>query len=97
MSEWKEYKLGDLLKIKYGKDHKKLGDGDIPIYGSGGIMRTGDAYLSDKPSVLIPRKGTLSNIFYVYFFDIFIQFFFQYFFYHFYSFSYYYTKNRKCK
>lgn len=65
MSEWKEYRLGDLLKIKYGKDHKRLGDGDIPIYGSGGIMRTGDAYLSDKPSVLIPRKGTLSNIFYV--------------------------------
>ena len=65
MSEWKEYRLGDLLKIKYGKDHKKLGDGEIPIYGSGGIMRTGDAYLSDKPSVLIPRKGTLSNIFYV--------------------------------
>lgn len=65
MSEWKEYRLGDLLKIKYGKDHKKLGDGDIPIYGSGGIMRTGNAYLSDKPSVLIPRKGTLSNIFYV--------------------------------
>ena len=65
MVEWKEYRLGDLLKIKYGKDHKKLGDGDIPVYGSGGIMRTGDAYLSDKPSVLIPRKGTLSNIFYV--------------------------------
>ena len=65
MEEWKEYKLGDLLKIKYGKDHKKLGNGDIPVYGSGGIMRTGDAYLSDKPSVLIPRKGTLSNIFYV--------------------------------
>ena len=65
MSEWKEYRLGDLLIIKYGKDHKKLGNGDIPVYGSGGIMRTGDAYLSDKPSVLIPRKGTLSNIFYV--------------------------------
>ena len=65
MSEWKEYQLGDLLKIKYGKDHKKLGVGNIPVYGSGGIMRTGDAFLSDKPSVLIPRKGTLSNIFYV--------------------------------
>ncbi len=65
MEEWKEYTLGELLKIKYGKDHKKMGVGDIPVYGSGGIMRTGDAYLSDKPSVLIPRKGTLSNIFYV--------------------------------
>lgn len=65
MSEWKEYRLGDLLKVKYGKDHKNLGAGHIPIYGSGGIMRSGDSYLSDKPSVLIPRKGTLSNIFYV--------------------------------
>lgn len=65
MSEWKEYRLGDLLKVKYGKDHKNIGDGCIPIYGSGGIMRTGDSFLSDKPSVLIPRKGSLSNIFYV--------------------------------
>lgn len=65
MSEWKEYRLGELLKIKYGKDHKKLKKGNIPVYGSGGIMRMGDQFLSDNPSVLIPRKGTLSNIFYV--------------------------------
>lgn len=65
MEDWKEVRLGDLLKIKYGKDHKKLGNGIIPVYGSGGIMRTCDSFLSDKPSVLIPRKGTLSNIFYV--------------------------------
>ena len=31
MEEWKEYKLGDVLTIKYGKDHKQLADGDIPI------------------------------------------------------------------
>ena len=65
MSEWKEIRLGDLIEVKYGKDHKKIGYGAIPIYGSGGIMRTGDLSLYDQPSVLIPRKGTLSNIFYV--------------------------------
>ena len=65
MSEWKEVKLRDLIEIKYGKDHKKLGNGTIPVYGSGGVMRTGDLSLYDQPSVLIPRKGTLSNIFYV--------------------------------
>ena len=65
MSEWKEVRLGDLIEVKYGKDHKKLGNGTIPIYGSGGVMRTGDLSLYDQPSVLIPRKGTLSNIFYV--------------------------------
>lgn len=57
-------KLGDICKIKYGKDHKKLNDGSIPVYGSGGVMRHVDKALWDKPSVLIPRKGTLGNLFF---------------------------------
>ena len=64
MEEWKEYKLGDVLTIKYGKDHKQLADGDIPIYGSGGIMRYGERSLYDSPSILIPRKGSLNNVIY---------------------------------
>jgi type I restriction enzyme S subunit len=63
-SRWKEVKLGDVLEIKYGKDHKEISDGNIPIYGSGGIMRYGDKALYDKKSILIPRKGSLNNIFY---------------------------------
>ena len=62
----KKYKLGDLLTIKNGCDHKKLKDGKYPVYGSGGIMRYVDSYLYDKESVLLPRKGTLSNIQYAY-------------------------------
>ena len=62
MEEWKEYKLGDILTIKYGKDHKQIADGDIPIYGSGGIMRYGECSLYDGPSILISRKGSLNNI-----------------------------------
>jgi len=65
MSEWKEYKLGDVAEIKYGKDHKHLVNGDIPVYGSGGIMRYADKALYESESILIPRKGTLSNLFYV--------------------------------
>ena len=64
MEEWKEYKLGDVLTIKYGKDHKQIADGDIPIYGSGGIMRYGERSLYEGPSILIPRKGSLNNIMY---------------------------------
>ena len=64
MEEWKEYKLGDVLTVKYGKDHKQLADGDIPIYGSGGIMRYGERSLYEGPSILIPRKGSLNNIMY---------------------------------
>ncbi len=65
MSEWKTYKLSELVEIKYGKDHKHLADGAIPVYGSGGIMRYAETHLYDKESILIPRKGTLSNLFYL--------------------------------
>lgn len=57
--------LGEVLRIKHGKDHKALGDGDIPVYGSGGIMRYADTAAAVGPSVLIPRKGSLGNLFYV--------------------------------
>jgi len=63
--EMKTYALSELCEIKYGKDHKKLLDGSVPVYGTGGIMRYADSHLYDKESVLIPRKGTLSNIFFV--------------------------------
>ena len=62
---WKIAKVTDLLEIKYGKDHKALEDGKIPVYGSGGIMRRVKPVLSSGESVLIPRKGSLNNILYV--------------------------------
>jgi len=63
--EWKEDILGNVLEVKYGKDHKKLSEGNIPVYGSGGLMRYVDTKLYDGPSILIPRKGTLNNIMFV--------------------------------
>lgn len=62
---WKVGNLEELVEVKYGKDHKKLASGDIPVYGSGGIMRYADKSLYDKESVLIPRKGSLNNVMYV--------------------------------
>ena len=61
--EWKP--LEEVAKIKNGKDWKKLPSGDIPVYGSGGIMAYVNTYVYDKPTVLIPRKGSITNIFYV--------------------------------
>lgn len=57
--------LEQLAKIKHGKDWKGLGSGDVPVYGSGGVMGYVDTYSYDRPTVLIPRKGTITNIFYV--------------------------------
>lgn len=59
---WEYVTVTDLLEIKYGKDHKALGDGKIPAYGSGGIMRKVNKTLFSGESVLIPRKGSLNNI-----------------------------------
>ena len=62
---WKAGNLEELVEVKYGKDHKKLASGTIPVYGSGGIMRYVDQYLYNEESVLIPRKGSLNNVMYV--------------------------------
>jgi putative type I restriction-modification system, specificity determinant; restriction endonuclease len=60
---WKT--LGEVVNIKNGKDWKNFSSGDIPVYGSGGVMGYVDTFAYDKPSVLIPRKGSITNIFYV--------------------------------
>ncbi len=62
---WRVDTLGNLIDVKYGKDHKKLEDGNIPVYGSGGWMRNVNKSLYKGESVLIPRKGTLNNVMYV--------------------------------
>ncbi|MBT3210201.1 MAG: restriction endonuclease subunit S [Bacteroidetes bacterium] len=63
--DWEEGVLENLVDVKYGKDHKKLLDGNIPVYGSGGIMRYAEKALFEDESVLIPRKGTLNNVTYI--------------------------------
>ena len=55
-------RLSDLIVIKNGKDHQALSQGPYPVYGSGGVMRYVSEYLYDGEAVLLPRKGTLSNI-----------------------------------
>lgn len=61
-----EYKpLIDILKIKNGSDYKKFSEGNIPVYGSGGIIAYIDRFVYDKPSVLIPRKGSIDKLYYV--------------------------------
>ena len=58
-------KLSHVLTIKNGKDYKGFGKGDIPVYGTGGIMTYIDRAAFDKPSVLIPRKGSIDKLYYV--------------------------------
>ena len=59
--EWTTKPLGKILSIGNGKDHKHLPDGDVPVYGSGGYMRSVNDYLYDGESVCIGRKGTIDK------------------------------------
>ena len=57
--------LQDVAKIKNGKDYKHLSSGDYPVYGSGGVMTSVSEYVYNKETVLIPRKGSINNLFFV--------------------------------
>lgn len=62
---WKKVKLGECLTIGNGQDYKHLNKGDIPVYGTGGIMTYVDDYLYEGDTVCIGRKGTINKpIFY---------------------------------
>ena len=59
------YILKELIKIKNGKDYKMCKSGSIPVYGTGGIINYIGEFLYNDESILLPRKGSLSNIIYV--------------------------------
>lgn len=60
---WKEKKLGDVLKVRHGKDQKNVQseNGSYPILGTGGLMGYANQFLYNKESVLIGRKGTIDK------------------------------------
>lgn len=64
---YNDYELQNLVKIRYGKNQKKVVSekGKYPIYGTGGLMGYSTEYLYDKPSVLIGRKGTINKVKYI--------------------------------
>ena len=62
---WYAALMKDFLVIGNGKNHKDLETGIYPVYGSGGLMRYVNDFLFSGESVLLPRKGSLSNFMYV--------------------------------
>ena len=58
---WEKTKLKDLMDLGNGRDYKHLQYGNIPVYGTGGYMTNVNAFLSDKDSIGIGRKGTIDK------------------------------------
>lgn len=59
--DWEEKRLGDVLTIGSGRDYKHLGQGEVPVYGTGGYMTSVNDWLYDGESVCIGRKGTINS------------------------------------
>ena len=51
--EWEINKLRELFTIGSGRDYKHLSNGDVPVFGTGGLMTYVDKYLYDGESVCI--------------------------------------------
>ena len=61
MTEWKEYKLGEIVTFQRGHDlpKDKMIDGDIPVAGSNGIIGYHNRFTKEGPGVTIGRSGNI--------------------------------------
>lgn len=65
--KWRCEPLREVATINYGKSPKEIlsDGGTIPVVGTGGVERYGNAYLYDNESIVLGRKGTIDKVAYV--------------------------------
>ena len=63
MSEWKEYRLGDLVTFQRGHDlpREEMKNGIYPVAGSNSIIGYHNKFTSDFPGITIGRSGNIGN------------------------------------
>lgn len=62
--EWETMRFGECFSVGHGRDYKHLSDGDIPVYGSGGIISYVNDFLHNGETVCVGRKGTINKPFF---------------------------------
>jgi len=66
MANWKEYRLGELITLNYGKslisEKRKLGK--YPVFSSAGITGWHNEPLINSKAIIIGRKGTVGTVYY---------------------------------
>ncbi|MCT3629152.1 restriction endonuclease subunit S [Elizabethkingia anophelis] len=60
-TDWEAKKLGEIIKLGNGKDYKHLGIGNVPVFGTGGIITYVDDFLFEGRTVGIGRKGSIDK------------------------------------
>lgn len=59
--KWDFRKIKEILTIGSGKDYKHLDKGNVPVFGTGGLMTMVNSFLHDGETVCIGRKGTIDK------------------------------------
>jgi type I restriction enzyme S subunit len=63
---WEQKPLGDLAPLNYGKALKSTDrkDGNVPVYGSSGIIGSHNAALIDSGAIIVGRKGNVGSLYF---------------------------------
>ena len=67
VSEWRETTVGKFSPFSYGKglpEHGRNASGNVPVFGSNGFVGFHDSPLTEGPTVIIGRKGTVGAVHY---------------------------------
>jgi type I restriction enzyme S subunit len=66
ISYWIEKELGDILALNYGWSlpEKKRVTGDVPVYGSNGVVGSHNEALVNSAGLIVGRKGSAGNVHY---------------------------------
>jgi type I restriction enzyme S subunit len=62
---WKKARLGECATLNYGKALKaevRVG-GEVPVYGSSGIVGSHDKALTKAPGIVLGRKGNVGSVY----------------------------------
>jgi len=61
---WEVRNLGDVIELAYGKGLKKTdrAEGNVPVYGSSGIVGYHDMRLVKGPGIIVGRKGNVGSV-----------------------------------
>ena len=59
--DWEVKPIGECLSIGNGCDYKDKPFGNIPVYGTGGVITYINDYLCDGQTICIGRKGTINK------------------------------------
>ena len=66
MGEWKEYKLGEIITLNYGKSLRVQDrvNGNVPVYSSAGLTGCHNRALMNSKGLIVGRKGTIGKVYY---------------------------------